>query len=449
RALSPNPEHALLRLQTEAERADTMIELGDLKTAAALADDASGKARALARVSADKRAQFLHTQARVALAQRDFVGAKRFSDAELALVRDTEVSSTVLFNALLTAGGARWGLSDYDGAQAEFLESLEIALRDAAPDDMDVARARANMGLILQATSHFAQAQTMYEQILATYQKVLGPDHPSTMAVRRDLGLSYYHQGLYAKARTMLEQVLAAQRIKFGNEHPALAGTEINLGLVLTDSGELPEADRILGDALDIFEKKYGREHQGATIALGNIAVVHMLRGDLDRAAAELSEVMQRENKPGAIDPDGFVTLYRLGEVKRRQAKAAAAMELERKALIGAQRVRGESSRYTAMAHHLLALSLRDSGDGAGAERELRAALASYASYIPQAEHPLAATVRYDLALLLIQHAASRDEGLRLLTEAVALREKFLGVDEPRTQAARDALTKARRSAKA
>ncbi|MEO5625426.1 MAG: serine/threonine-protein kinase, partial [Dokdonella sp.] len=42
RALSPNPEHALLRLQTEAERADTMIELGDLKTAAALADDASG-----------------------------------------------------------------------------------------------------------------------------------------------------------------------------------------------------------------------------------------------------------------------------------------------------------------------------------------------------------------------------------------------------------------------
>ncbi|MEO7325063.1 MAG: serine/threonine-protein kinase, partial [Dokdonella sp.] len=450
RALSAYPEHALLLLQTEAERADTLIERGDLKAAAALAADASGKADTLPRVSADKRAQFLHTQARVAISERDFTAAKRFSDAELALLRDAEGASTgFFFNALSTAGAARWGLSDYDGAAALFREGLAVASRDAAPDDMNVAHAQTNMGLILQAKSRFREAQSMYEAALATEQKVLGPDHPSTMAIRRDLGLSYYHQGLYAQARTTLEQVLAGQRAKFGNEHPALAGTEINLGLVLTDSGDLTEADRILNEALGIFEKKYGRAYQGATIALSNIAVVHMLRGELDRAAAELSEVMQRENKPGAIDPDGFSTFYRLGEVKRRQGQAAAAVELERKALVGAQKVRGESNRYTAMAHHLLALSLRDSGDGAGAERELRAALASYAGYVPQAEHPLAATVRSDLALLLIQRDADRAEGLRLLTEAVALREKFLGVDEPRTQAARVALSKARASAKA
>ncbi|MEO5561018.1 MAG: serine/threonine-protein kinase [Dokdonella sp.] len=449
RALSENREHALLRLQTEAERADTLVERGDLKTAAALAAEASGNADALAGVSADKRAQLLHTQGHVALAQRDFVAAKRFSDAELALVRDARVAPAVLFNALSMAGSAHWGLSDYDGAEAQFREALAVASHDAAPDDMNVARAQANMGLILQAKSRFAQAQAMYEAVLATYQKVLGPDHPSTLAMHRDLGLSYYHQGLYAQARTTLEQVLAAQRVKFGNEHPALAGTEINLGLVLTDSGDLPAADRVLGEALGIFEKKYGRDYQGATIALGDIAVVHMLRGDLDRAAAELSEVMQRQNKPDAIDPDGFATFYRLGEVKRRLAQAAAAVELERKALIGAQKVRGESSRYTAMAHHLLALSLRDAGDEAGAEHELRAALASYASYIPQAEHPLAATVRYDLALLLLPRAADRAEALRLLTEAVALREKFLGVDDARTQAARAPLNKANASAKA
>ncbi|MEP7043162.1 MAG: tetratricopeptide repeat protein [Dokdonella sp.] len=448
RALSANPEHILLLLQTEAERANTLAELGDLKTAAALAADAAGKAGTLPRVAADKRAQILHAQARVAIAQRDFVAAKQFSDAELTLVREAKVDSIVLFDALSTAGGARWGLSDYDGAETQFRESLEVASRNAIPDDMNVARARANIGLVLQARSRPAEAQTMYEQVLATYQKVLGPNHPSTMAMRRDLGLSYYHQGLYAQARTMLEQVLGAQRAKLGDEHPALAGTDINLGLVLTDSGDLPAAERILDEALRIFEKKYGRDYQGATIALGDIAVVHMLRGDLDRASAELTEVTSRESKAGASNPDSFVTFYRLGEVKRRQAQIATAVELERKALAGAQKVRGESSRYTAMAHHLLALSLRDSGDAAGAERELRAALASYASYIPQAEHPLAATVRYDLALLLIQRNADRAEGLRLLTEAIALREKFLGGDEPRTQAAREALNEARRAAK-
>jgi tetratricopeptide (TPR) repeat protein len=268
------------------------------------------------------------------------------------------------------------------------------------------------------------------------------------MAARRDLGLSYFHLGHYAHARAALEQTLAAQRRKLGKDHPALAGTEINLGLVLIDSGDLAEAERILTEALDIFQKKYGREYQGTRIVLGNLGVTHMLQGDLERAEKELVEVREQESKLGLAAQDSFITLYRLGEVNRLRGNAAAAIELERTALAATQKNHGESSRYTAMAHHLLALALRDQGDASGAERELRAALASYAGYIPQAEHPLAATSRYELGLLLIQREADRPEGVRLLTEATALREKFLGVDEPHTRQARAALLKAQAPAK-
>ncbi len=444
KGLSATQAQPLLFAQVEAERADTLAGLGDLKSAAALADDARARVDAQANAPIVDRARAIHAQGRIALEQRDFAKAKSSSDTELALVRHADVEPGVLFRSLSTAGGASWGLSNSSEAESLYREALAIALRDAGPDDLDVAHARSNIGMVLQTQSRYAEAQQMEQQALATDEKVLGPDHPLTMTARRDLGLSYFHQGHYAQARAALEQTLAAQRRRLGNEHPALAGTEINLGLVLIDSGDLVEADRILTEALGIFQKKFGREYQGTRIVLGNLGATHALQGDLDRAEKELVEVTEQEHRLGIVEQDSFITLYRLGEVKRLRGDAAAAVELERSALAGAQKTRGESSRLTAMAHHLLGLALRDQGNGAGAERELRAALVSYAGYIPKAEHPLAATTRYELALLLIQRDADRAEGIALLTEAVSLREKFLGADEPRTKQARDALAKLR-----
>jgi serine/threonine-protein kinase len=442
--LSANRAQASLFAQVEAERADTLAGLGDLKSAAALADDARTRVDAQANASVVDRARAIHAQGRVALEQRDFAKAKNYSDAVLALVRHADVEPGVLFRSLSTAGGASWGLSNSSEAESLYREALALALRDAGPDDLDVAHTRSNIGMVLQTQSRYAEAQELEQQALATDEKVLGPDHPLTMTARRDLGLSYFHLGHYAQARAALEQTLAAQRRKLGNEHPALAGTEINLGLVLIDSGDLVEADRILTDALNVFQKKFGREYQGTRIVLGNLGATHALQGDLDRAEKELEEVRAQETKLGMAQ-ESFVTLYRLGEVKRLRGEAGAAVELERVALAGTQKTHGESSRFTAMAHHLLGLALRDQGDIVGAERELRAALASYAGYIPQAEHPLAATSRYELGLLLVKSDADRAEGIRLLTEAANLREKFLGADEARTKQARDALLKAQK----
>ena len=95
------------------------------------------------------------------------------------------------------------------------------------------------------------------------------------------------------------------------------------------------------------------------------------------------------------------------------------------------------------MVHDGLGLALRDGGDVDGAIAELRAALASYAGYLPNAEHPLAADVRYDLGRLLIANPTDRAEGLRLLAEAAALRERFLGANDPRTRTARETLEQA------
>jgi hypothetical protein len=55
----------------------------------------------------------------------------------------------------------------------------------------------------------------------------------------------------------------------------------------------------------------------------------------------------------------------------------------------------------------------------------------------------MAATTSYELGLLLVRAQTTRDEGLRLLGAAVAMREKFLGADDAATQQAHAALSAA------
>ena len=448
-ALTTNSAQALLLARTDAERADTLVDIGDLKTAQTLADTARSKIDALPNAAIADRTKVAHMQARVAMTQRDFAKTKRYADAELVLARQmADVDAEPLFRALMTSGAASWGLSQPDQAEATFREAVAVASRDAAPDDIDVAMARTNVAMALQSKSHYTEAKELEEQALASLEKLLGSDHPLTMGARRDLALSNYHLGHYAAARAMMEQVIDAQRKKLGNDHPAIAGSEINLGILLVDSGDADAAERVLAESVAIFEKKYGRDYQGVRIALGDLGAAHIAQGKLGQAEAELTEVLEREKKSGNSEMGDFIDHYRLGDVKRLQGDFASAVQLQRAALAASQQEHGENTRFTANAHEYLALSLRDSGDDGGAEREFRAALAAYGGYLPNAEHPLAATTRYELALLLLKRNETDAEGIRLLTEAVALREKFLGADDPHTQQAREALAKAQSLAK-
>ena len=275
------------------------------------------------------------------------------------------------------------------------------------------------------------------KQALAIDEKTLGAKHPKVLTERASLGLTHYHLGHYKQARELLEQVAAAQRAQAGADSPTQAGTLINLGMVLIEIPDLDAAEKDFAESLRIWEKNYGREYPGTQVALGGLGNVHVLQGRFDQAEAELTEVRNADEKRGAKDDAS--TWYWLGEARRRQNDAAGAVSLDRQALLRAQKDAGENSRYAALAHHYLGLALRDSGDAPGAEQELRAALASF-GYIPNARHPWAATTRLELGRLLAAHPDTRDESRQLLSEAVAIREQFLGAEDPRTIEARAAM---------
>jgi len=154
-----------------------------------------------------------------------------------------------------------------------------------------------------------------------------------------------------------------------------------------------------------------------------------------------LTEVRDTNEKHGI--KDDYANYYLLGEVRRLRHDAGEASILDRQAQALNRQSAGENSEPSAQAHYYLGLALRDSGDAANAEAELCAALASFASFIPGAEHPAAATIRLELGKLLAVRADTHEEGVQLLAAAAAIREQFLGADDPLTQQARQLLLKA------
>jgi hypothetical protein len=97
------------------------------------------------------------------------------------------------------------------------------------------------------------------------------------------------------------------------------------------------------------------------------------------------------------------------------------------------------------LAHYYLGLALADGGQTDEAEAELRASLNIFRILLPpDAAHPFAASTRLALGKLISARADGREEGLRLLGEAVALRERFFGADDDRTREARETLERTR-----
>lgn len=441
-ALAAAGDQPLLLARTQIDRADTLRETGDLKASGQLASDALVHLRALPQAAANDEVRALYALGSVAMLKRDFAEAKRQADAMFAVAQRAHVDDDLYIYVLLQAGNAAWGLHALDASEKYNTQLLALAERLQGPQGLMVASAHMNLALIFSGRSQYAPAIAEVQKALDIDLKVRGPAHAKVADDRGLLGLYYFNLGRYGQSRAMLEQVVAAQRANLGKDHPDVAGTLMNLGNTLCEIPDLGAAERDFSEARDIWQAKYGRDFPGVQVATASLGYVHRLQGRLDQAANELLGFKKFLDAQGqGNDPELH---YQLGEVRRLQADAAGAVELDRQAVKFAQAGAGESSDDAALAHHYLALALRDSGDVAGAEREFRAALASFAGFIPHADHPRAATTRLELAQLLEKDSRTRDEARRLAAEALAIREKFLGADDPRTHEAASVAAKLR-----
>jgi hypothetical protein len=66
-----------------------------------------------------------------------------------------------------------------------------------------------NQADALDAQGKYAEAETMYLEVLAVQRRVLGPEHPSTLRTSSNLGNTLMHRGKSAQAETIFLELIA------------------------------------------------------------------------------------------------------------------------------------------------------------------------------------------------------------------------------------------------
>jgi tetratricopeptide (TPR) repeat protein len=76
-----------------------------------------------------------------------------------------------------------------------------------------------NLGLLYRDQGRLAEAEAMYQQALARYEKALGPEHTSTLQTVNNLGVLYWNQDKLDEAEVIYQRALAGREKALGLEH--------------------------------------------------------------------------------------------------------------------------------------------------------------------------------------------------------------------------------------
>ena len=116
------------------------------------------------------------------------------------------------------------------------------------------------------------------------------------------LGAVRMKQGRFAEAETMFRQVLNARQRRLGDEDPGVLHTLNNLSAVLLNQGKLTEAEPLAMQALEMRAKLLGAESREAIQSLNDLARLLAQEERLPEAEKRFREVAAARKK--ALGPD-------------------------------------------------------------------------------------------------------------------------------------------------
>ncbi|KAL5050528.1 hypothetical protein BDW71DRAFT_203267 [Aspergillus fruticulosus] len=182
-----------------------------------------------------------------------------------------------------------------------------------------------NIGNLYRAQGKLKEAEKMYQQALAGYEKALGPNyltHPPTMSTVNNLGNLYFYQDKLIEAEEMYQQALAGYKTTLGPDHTSTLNTVKNLGNLYSDQGKhwqdmkrhwgkLKEAEEVYQRALAGKEKALGPNHLTQPPTLNTVNDL----GSLCRAQGKLKEAEEKYQRAlagygKALGPDHSKNSY-------------------------------------------------------------------------------------------------------------------------------------------
>jgi tetratricopeptide (TPR) repeat protein len=212
----------------------------------------------------------------------------------------------------------RWGQIEL------LLQLLGESVRTVSGGNRAVALG--NLAIVYQRLGEYGAARRMYEQVLATFQK-LG-DQDSVASSLHNLGILHQVQGEYGPARERYEQSLAIKQ-ELG-DRAGMARSLHQLGMLHHLQGEYEWARERSEQALATFQELGDRVGVASSLhLLGNL---HYSQGEYGRARERYEQALAAFQELG--DGDGVAnSLHGLGTLHQAQGEYAQAREHYQQAL--------------------------------------------------------------------------------------------------------------------
>jgi tetratricopeptide (TPR) repeat protein len=306
----------------------------------------------------------------------------RYKEAEPLVERALEISRTwdlsppggqseVLSHARITIAQMLTvlaGIYDASGkyAQAEPLYQQAFALYEKylGPEHSYTARSVNNLAGLYNMQGRYAEAELLYQQALAIREKTLAPEHLDIASSLNNLAYCYEDQGKYVEAEMLIKRALVIYEQLSGPDHPDTANSVNNLAELSCQQGKYTEAEPLYRRAQSIYEQHLGFDHPDTANVLNNLAALYCEQKKYLEAESLLRQALTIcEQRLGPDHPNTANSLYNLARLYDRQERAIEANSLYERALAIRKQQLGHHHPHTRLTQEKYSDLLRKMGE--------------------------------------------------------------------------------------
>jgi tetratricopeptide (TPR) repeat protein len=216
--------------------------------------------------------------------------------------------------------------------------------------------ARCSQAAMMRWQGNYAEAERLFDQVLAVQRRVLGNAHPDTLRTLHNLAWGMAYQGRFAEAELVHRQVLTERQQALGDDDPDTLDTRLKLAQVIARQGRYEEAERLYEELIIDQNRELGSDHPDTLDARHALAEVIAAQGKHEDAERLHRQVLaDRQKLLGSDHPETLESAYALAEVIAAQHRYKEAEQLHRQVLADRQRILGGDHPDTLQSQKALA----------------------------------------------------------------------------------------------
>jgi tetratricopeptide (TPR) repeat protein len=219
------------------------------------------------------------------------------------------------------------------------------------PDHIQSDEARSllrNAGWYLAEQAQFAEAETLFREVLKIADSVFGLDHPEKATSLNELATQLQSQGKLREAEQLSRKALEIRQRANGPDGMDMARSLNNLGYILLLQGgtKLPEAESLFRQSLGILEQAPVPNENELGRTRNNLAEVLQAEGKLADAERFYKQAIEAVSNPDKRSRDLGRFLSNLAGLYKAQGQHIEAAPLYRQAVAILRGVQGTSHPY-------------------------------------------------------------------------------------------------------